>query len=324
MDLSFASPAGAFVAFAVVLPLAGLLVFERRARRVRSTLRLPQGDVRTHAPTLAALASIAFLLALAAMQPVLARATARVVRTDAQAYVVFDVSLSMAASSGRDAPTRITRAKRLAIRFRDALPEVPMAVSSFVVRSVPHLFPTSDEAVFANVVHDSVQLGIPPPTSAYKPGERATDLGSVGELGSNGYFDPQATHRLIVVFSDGESDQTFPAALAGALRGTHVKTIFVHVWAAGERIYLPHGEVDPNYEADPAGGAVLAALASATGGRTFSEHDLTGIVGAARAALGHGHSARRGMHRSQTPLAPWLVIVAALPLAATLRRKNVS
>ena len=324
MDLSFASPGGALVALAVALPLAGLVVFERRARRLRSALRLRQPERRAHVWAVGALAAVAFLLALAAMQPVLARATGRVVRTDAEAYAVFDVSLSMKASRSANSPTRLDRAKNLAIRVRDALPELPMGVSSFGVRSVPHLFPTGDEAVFANVVHDSVQLGVPPPTSAYKPGSRATDLGSVGELGSNGYFAPEATHRLVIVFSDGESDETFPAGVARALRRPHVDAIFVHVWNAGERIYLPHGHVDPGYVSDPAGGRLLAALAAATGGRTFSENDFGGIVRAARAALGSGPTSHRGVHRSRTPLAPWLVLGAAFPLGAILRRRNLS
>jgi len=323
VSLSFASPAGVLTVLALALPLGALVLFERRAQRLRGPLRLPQPPLRAHRSSVVSLAAIGVLLALAAAQPVLARETPRLIRSDAQVYVIFDVSLSMAASRGADTPTRLARAKALALRLRHALPDLPVGVASFTQRAVPHLFPTPDQAVFTGVVKESVQIWEPRPPSSFKPGVRATDLESIAELGANGYFAPEAAHRLVVVFSDGESIQAFPARIAAALgRRPTVKAIFVHVWDAAERIHLAGGRVDPNYQPDPAGGQILAELAAETNGQAFSEEDLRGIVGRARADLGQGKATPKGVHRSRTPLAPWLVLAAFLPLGAVLRRRN--
>lgn len=322
MDLSFASPTGALIALAVTLPVVALIAFESRARRLRSALRLPHPSLRSHVPSLLALVAIGLLLALAAAQPVLARVTSRHVRSDAQVYVVFDVSLSMAASSGAAAPTRLERSKRLALQLRTALPDVPVGVISFALRTVPHLFPTLDEGVFAAVVEESVQILEPPAPSGSRPGIRLTDLASIAEL-EKGYFARAATHRLVVVFTDAESERVFPESIAEAFHGPpRVRAIFVGVSEAAERIHLPGGGLDPTYRTDPTGVRLLEELAAATGGEAFSEHDLNAIVGRARADLGRGRTTPQGRNRSRTPLAPWLVLAAALPLGIVLRRRN--
>jgi hypothetical protein len=322
MDLSFVSPVGALVAFALALPVLALVAFETRARRMRAALGLPHAPPRAHVPALLALVAIGLLLALAATQPVLARVTPRLVRSDAQVYVVFDVSLSMAASPSAAEKTRLERAKRLALQLRARLPEVPVGVASFALRTVPHLFPTLDEAVFAGVVDESVQI-LEPPAPTSRPGIRVTDLASIGELPKNGYFEPEATHRLVVVFTDGESERVFAEGIAVAFRGPPVvKAIFVGVSEPDERIHLPDGGVDPGYQTDPTGVRLLEELAAATGGAAFSEHDLRAIAGRARADLGDGQVTRQGRNRSRIPLAPWLVLAAAIPLGIVLRRRN--
>jgi hypothetical protein len=323
VGLSFASSTGAVIALALVLPLGALAVFERRAQRLRASLRLPQPPLRAHWATIGSLAAIGVLLALAAAQPVLARETPLVVRADAEAYVLFDVTLSMAASASRVAPTRLERAKELALGLRDRLPELSVGVASFTQSAVPQLFPTADRAVYAGVVQESVQIWEPRPPGSFRPGTRVTDLESIAELGGNGYFAPEARHRLIVVFTDGESIKAFPERIAAGLRrGRRVKVIFIHVWDAGERIYFGDGRVDANYRPDPTGAQLLTELASETKGRVFAEDELTGIVERARAEIGGGPTTRQGVERSRTPLAPWLVLVAAIPLGSVLRRRN--
>lgn len=323
MGLSFASPTGAVVALALVLPLVAFAVFERRAQRLRASLRLPQPPLSAHRLTLLSLAAIAVLLALAAAQPVLAHETPLVVRADAEVYVVFDVTLSMAASAAAGAPTRLERAKQFALRLRDRLPELPVGVASFTQRSVPQLFPTADRAVFAGVVEESVQLWEPRPQGSFRPGTRATDLESIAELGGNGYFAPEAKQRLIVVLTDGESIQTYPQRIAeGLRRGRRVKVIFVHVWGGTEQIHLRDGGVDPSYLADSAGAQLLRELAAETEGRVFGEDDVSEVVQRTREDVGGGATRRQGVERSRTPLAPWLVLVAAIPLGGVLWRRN--
>jgi ribosomal protein S18 acetylase RimI-like enzyme len=323
MGLSFASPTGAIIALALALPLGALALFESRAHGLRASLRLPQPRLQAHLVTIVSLAAIGVLLALAAAQPVLARETPLVIRADAEAYVVFDVTLSMAASAQPGSPTRLQRAKHFALRLRDQLPELRVGVASFTQRSVPHLFPTADRAVFTGVVEESVQIWEPRPAGSFRPGTRATDLESVAELGGNGYFAPEAKKRLLVVFTDGESIEAFPERIAAGLRRGHkVKMIFVHLWGADERIHLSDGRIDPNYRSDPAGAQLLTELAAETNGRVFAEDELPAAVDRARAEIGGGPTTRQGIERSRTPLAPWLVLIAAIPLGAVLRRRN--
>jgi hypothetical protein len=323
MHVSLASPIGALTALATLLPIAALLVFERRAGRLRSMLGLAQPVARDHALSAAALVAIGLLLALAAAQPVLARTTPQRVRADAQAYVVFDNSISMVAAQPNNGPTRLDRAKRLAERLRAALPGVPVGVASFSERVLPHLFPSADPAVFRTVVNESVQISEPLSPRTFSPGERGTDLGSLVDLGANGYFAPSAARRLIVVFTDGESVTSYPGTIAAAFGGPRpIRTIFVRVWDAADRIYFSDGRTDRNYRPDPTGERVLQGLAGALDGRVYSESQLQGIIRTARDDLGHGPTTPRGDQRSRTPLAPWLVLVAALPLGAVLRRRN--
>jgi hypothetical protein len=323
MHVSLASPMGALTALATLLPVAALLLFERRARRLRSMLRLAQPVARDHARSATALVAIGMLLALAAAQPILARTTPQRVRADAQAYVVFDNSISMVAARTPAGLTRLDRAKRLAERLRAALPGIPVGVASFSERVLPHLFPSTDPAVFRTVVGESVQISEPLSPRTFSPGERGTDLGSLADLGANGYFGPSASHRLVVVLTDGESVTSYPATLAAAFGGRQpIRTIFVRVWDAADRIYFGDGRPDPNYRPDPTGERALLNLAGALNGRVYSESQFQGIIRTAHDDLGHGPAARRGAERSRTPLAPWLVLVAALPLGAVLRRRN--
>jgi hypothetical protein len=198
-----------------------------------------------------------------------------------------------------------------------------VGVTSFALRTVPHLFPTLDEGVFAAVVDESVQILEPPAPSGSRPGLRVTDLASIAELGAKGYFAQEAARRLVVVLTDGESERVFPESIASAYRGPpRVRAIFVGVSEAGEEIHLREGGIDPNYETDPTGVRLLEELAAATGGEAFSEQDLEGIVRRARADLGQGRTTPQGRNRSRTPLAPWLVLAAAVPLGIVLRRRN--
>ena len=177
--------------------------------------------------------------------------------------------------------------------------------------------------MFAGVVAESVQIWEPRPQGSFSPGTRVTDLESIAELGGNGYFAPEAKKRLIVVFTDGESIQAYPERIAeGLRRGRRVKTIFVHVWGGNERIHLADGRIDPSYRADPAGAQLLTELAAETEGRVFGEDDLPKLVRRARDDVGTGPSRHQGVERSRTALAPWLVLVAAIPLGGVLRRRN--
>lgn len=318
--LSFLTPLGALVALAVVIPIAAFFAFERRAERVRNILRLPVPPARARHWILVSITLIGAGVGIAAAQPVLTRSTPRALRTDAEVYAVFDNSRSMEASrlGGR---TRFDRAKRIAERVRAELPNVPFGVASFSIFALPHLFPVGDPAVFDAVVRDAVRIGSPPSPNVFAPNERTTDLSALSSMSSS-FFDHSATHRLVIVFTDGESNKFFPGDVAVAFHHPPVQAIFVHVWDPRERIYFPDSKEDPGYRPDPSSAGELAALAAATRGAVFSEHNVGAIVSRARADLGSGPVKHLAPEPGRTPLAPWVLGIAFVPLAFILRRRN--
>ena len=166
MSVTFLSPLGALLAFGVVVPLAALVVIARRADGVRRNLDLARRPRLTLAlPTVAAVA-VAGLLGLAAAQPVASQDTKRRVRSDAEAFIILDVSRSMLARRDPGSSSRLERAKRAAAVLRAALPAMPVGVASLTDRALPHLFPSADEDAFRATVERAVGIERPPPRSS--------------------------------------------------------------------------------------------------------------------------------------------------------------
>jgi hypothetical protein len=319
-NIAFLTPLGALVALVVVLPLVGFAAFEKRAERVRRILHLPEASGRARWLVLGSLTVIAAALGIAAAQPVLTNNASRTSRADAEAYVAIDMSKSMEAKTPSGA-SRFDRAKKIALRVRAALPDVPFGVASFASTTLPHLFPSSDPSVFAATVRDAVRIGSPPAASVYYQNRRTTDLMALSVI-PQGYFDRSAKHRLVIVFTDGETITFSPEELAFALHPSRIQVIFVRVWGGNERIYLSRGKIDPLYRPDPSGGDELTRLAATIGGAAFSEHDVGGIIAKARTDLGAGPKHRLASLPRRTPLAPWALAIAFLPLGVILRRRN--
>jgi hypothetical protein len=313
--LTFLSPSAGVVALAVALPLAALVVAERRLHVARALLGLVAPAARDRRTTVAALAAVPLLLGVAATQPVVRTQHGTRVRTDAEALYVLDISRSMLASSAPGSATRLARARRLALGMRSQLGEVPSGVATVTDRLLPDLFPTGDPATFDSTVQH-VSIEQPPPQSV---AVTATTFAALAGLGRQGYFAPTARRRLVVLLTDGESQPFSPAAVARGLRGASLLTI--QVWDADERVYGPNGRVEP-YRPDDASTSTLAGLAAAAGGRAFSEDEAAAAASAARAALGAGPTSVREARPRTTPLAPYVAAAAVFPLLVVLRRRN--
>lgn len=314
------SPLGGLLGLLGIVPLVAFALAERRRSRVTALLGLAEPGRRSRLLLAAALATVAALLGLAATQPTLVRRTARSVRSDAEAYVVFDTSRSMLAAPGRHEPDRLERARRLALALRARLPDIPFGIASMTDRVLPHLFPTPDLDAFAAAVHQSVGIERPPPLDGF--GERITTLGSLSRLGSDNFYSPAATHRLVVVFTDGET-KPFVDASVGTVLGKPpaIRPIFVRIWGADERVFLPGG-IDPNYVPDPIGAVSIPELAAVTNGVGYSSADLGRIVASARRFLGKGPATAQVEERRKLAFAPFVVLAAFLPLGFLLRRRN--
>jgi hypothetical protein len=314
--LSFLSPLGALVALAGLLPLAVFVRRERRAERVRATLRLGEPTRGAGRAVLVALIAVPVLTGVAAAQPVLDRGQARQERADAEILFVFDTTRSMYASAAPDRPTRFDRGRRIASDVRAAVPDVRAGIASLTDRTLPHLFPTIDGSTFRSTLARAIAIERPPP-SGY--GRLATDLNGLAAVGQQGYFLPGTRKRLLIVLTDGETER-LRAELPVALGRARVRTILVHVWRANESIFLT-SRPEPEYRPDPSSRQALAQYAAAVDGAVFAEDEVAAIVERVRVELGEGPTRTRSQ-RDLLALMPYAALAAAFPLALILRRRN--
>lgn len=315
--VSFLTPPAALFGLAVIVPLGAFFLTERRARQVRQVLRLASGP-RAIWPVLIALVLLPMLVAVAAAQPVVIRPESVSQRDDAQAFVLFDTSLSMQAAAGPHDPDRLTRAKALATRLERSLSDVPFGIATMTDRSLPNLMPTIDQTLFDRTVDQAVAIDSPPPSQPHQG--RATTFDAIAPMVQSNFYSQGVQRRLLVVFTDGESTKISPLLKLELQR--RVAAVFVHVWADGEHIYKPNGKVDPHYSSDPSSGSELEQMAKLTSGQMFSEHDFGRIAHAARAAVGHAQSHSSVSSYARVPLAPWFILAAIAPLAFLLWRRN--
>lgn len=318
MRISFLTPEAGLFALAALVPLAALLASERRAAAVRRAFGLRGPRRLALLPAALALALLPALVAVAAAQPVIVRDRVLTQRADAQVFFVFDTSLSMAARTGPHGPTRLARAKQEALQLERRLGDIPAGIASMTDRTLPHLLPTTDAALFERTLAQSVGIDRPPPSQLYP--ERATTVQALLTIGQARFFPPSVRHRIVVVFTDGE---TAPGSVRLTVRPEEViPPLLVHVWAPTERIYVRGGRVDPRYRPDPSSAASLGEFASLTGGRVFGEGDLSAVAGAIEAEAGKPAARQTITAASRVALAPWFVLGGVLPLGFLLYRRN--
>jgi len=320
MTLVFLTPASAAVGAAVILVLAGAALRERRNRRVRSALGLPPAERRARFGATLAGATAVLLLAAAAAQPALRTRSTLRRRTDAQAYVLVDVSKSMLASAAPGRPTRLDLARAMAKRLRAALPEVPFGIASLTNRPLPLLLPTPSQSTFDLVLERALAIENPPPSDLYAAGgRRETTFGTLGQLGTEGYFGADVRHRLVVLLTDGEGGPFDSSIIEEGLRLGHTSLLAVGLFGRADRIFLG-GSPDPNYVSDAGSRLPLSRLLAARGTRLYGPGELGAVVAAARAALGSGPTAAVATTSHARPLARWLVVAALVALALALAR----
>lgn len=314
-SLEFLTPEAALIAIAVAAPLIAALALSRRAARARALLRLPHPGRVARAAGPVALCLLAGLLAVAAAQPVVRTTKPQLARTDAEAIVAFDVSRSMLAAARADAPTRLARAKMLALRLRAALPDVPTGVAAFTDRALPHLLPSPRAAPFVATVGRTVAIEQPPPR---RTALIATTFDPLADLPSL-YFSPNVPRRLVVVFTDGESTNVDDNLLRRALRREGVETIAVIVGGADERVFDEHGTPEPEYV--PLGSQGVDRLIAAADGRAFTAAKFGAALRAAREFVGRGRKRQIATEVSSHGLARYLVFAALAPLVFVARRR---
>lgn len=316
MTITFLTPVAALIALAVVVPVGAALLVSRRAARVRRALRLPSPRLRTRAVPVVALVAAGALVGVASAQPVLERSTRFVVRSDAEVYVVVDVSRSMLARADRGSPRRIDRAASAAVEVREELGEFKVGIASLTDRVLPHLFPSANEDVFRATIEQSIGIDRPPPYERLSA--NGTTLEALGPVATRGFFSPAVERRLLVVVTDGETRPLNEGAVAASLaRPPGIQTVFVHVWGPGERVFV-QGIAAPDYAPDPTSRGSLDRLARATRGAVYTEDEVGAATRKARSLLGSGPTVVQRDRREREPLAPLAAAAAFLPLALLL------
>jgi hypothetical protein len=320
VTLNFLTPLGALVAVLAILPFAGLFVSERRSRRARDVLRLAGPTARSRIPVVVALALVPALLGLALAQPVLRSSEKHLVRTDAQAWYIVDISRSMHASTRAGGTTRFDRALRAALRMRLGLPELASGIATMTDRVLPDLFPTPNEQVFTATLEDALAIDEPPPRGF---SERATTFAALDTLEGTNFFNPGIRHRLAIVFTDGETADYDRHELRAALRqGPQTSFVIVHLSRPGERVW--NGDLPVrSYRADPRSKQMATELASVVGGREFDEGQVGQAIRAAKQMVGKGPLVQRGEGLRVVALSRWFALAALVPLAFLLWRRNV-
>jgi hypothetical protein len=320
VEIRLITPLGALFALTAVVPLSVFLLRSRRLASIRRMLGLPEPTLRSRLPMLLALAAVPALLGMAAAQPVVETTRTAPERTDAQAFVVVDVSRSMLAAGGPGAATRFERARDVALELRDSVPEVPFGVASITDRVLPHLFPTTDDALYVSTLRRALDIERPPPGAFYLT--HATNLNSLRALPEKGYFPASAKKRVLVVLTDGETQALEPGLDEAFRRRPRVETVLVHVSRPNERIYET-GIAEGGYRTDPGSAASLDRTAALVRGRVFEEGDTAGVTAAVRELVGEGPTVNRRQETGRLGLMPFLTALALVPFAFVLLRRNV-
>jgi hypothetical protein len=152
-------------------------------------------------------------------------------------------------------------------------------------------------------------------------GVLATSLGALGALGTQNFFEPTAKRRVVVVLTDGEGLTFDPGAVAHDLaKGPGIRLVVVHVWNAAEKVYKPDGSPEPAYVTRPQSNDAIASLVLAAGGAKFDEGSLGSAVSAVQAAASNGPTRVEGRTERTKTLAPYVALLALLPLLLVLPR----
>jgi hypothetical protein len=296
-----------------------VLSAENRSRRVARALGLvPRGPL-AGAGAIAAIAASGTLIGVAAAQPVLSTVGVREGRTDVEAIFIFDISRSMLARQTPGGPTRFRRATEAGKELRARIPTVPVGISSITDRLLPHLFPTTSANVFTSTLDRAMGVERPPPDRSGRG--RVTALGALQGLVPGNFYGPKAKRRIAVVFSDAETVPVDIGSLRGRLLGK-ADVVFVRLWSASDRVYLPDGQIERQYRPDLDSGDYLAGLAEAIEADVFDEDELEEVAGRVQALAGEGPTGPEGEELESRPLAAYVAGVAFLPILLLLARRN--
>jgi hypothetical protein len=304
------SPWAALVGLAFILPLAALVLRERRDARLRAVLGLLAPTRRLRLLRALGIAVAGLLVAAAAAQPTLRDTGGAQMRSDVELYLAFDVSRSMGATASPGARNRLDRSLALARRLHGGLQDVPTGVATLTTRMLPLLFPIMDGRGVPAVLGGSVALMQPPPTALTTP--RASQVGAITLAAHRTYFSRSARRRALVVFSDLDSDEFGLSGTLTTLRRARIEPFVVRVAAPGDRLFASDGRPDAYRSTS----TLAVSQLRGAGWHAYEESQLERLARDVQQFLGTGPTRRSGVVESQRPLASVLGLAALAAVAA--------
>lgn len=323
-DLSFLTPLGGTFAVLALLPLAVFADRDRRIAQIRTALGLASPSGASRAATAGSLALVPVLLGLAASQPVIESSRTRAERTDAEAYVVLDVSRSMFASAARGSPTRLDRAREVTGTLQRSLPEIRFGLAGFNETVLPYVLPTTDARVIDATLADSLAIedGSLPPLSAFFNAELTTSFGALAAIPRANFFSPSAEKRAVVVLTDGEITEAYAGLARPFRRRPRTHVVAVRLWDEGERIYTT-GVADAGYVPDARLTARLEPAIELVGGKVYAEGDIDQVRSELERFFGSGPTQARRLGGDRFALMPYVTLAAFFPLGFLVWRRSV-
>ena len=234
-DLVFLTPRAALVGLAFVAPLVALAIRARSGVPGPLDPRAPP----SRAPRLLArpvgLVALAALVAATAAQPMV-RDTDSTTRALGRRALPHLRRQPLDARGGRaGGRVRLERARALGRNVHAAVPDVPTGVATLTNRMMPLLFPTGDARGVTAVIDHSLRIMQPQPVAL--TAARASSLAALSLAADRSYFNPSSRKRVLVVFSDLDSDFFSLDGTLRLLRQHRIEPFLVRVAAPGERVF---------------------------------------------------------------------------------------
>ena len=271
--MSFAAPLGLLGLLALPLLAAWYARRERGRRAAAAAFAAPalhpsvapvRPGWRRHAPTLAFALALAILV-VAAAKP---QRTVAVPVERASIMLVTDVSGSMTATDVQ--PNRLVAAQRAAHRFVAGIPaRVNVGVLAFNARPSVLQSPTRDRQAVETAIDRMT------PHGGTATGEAIAAATRLLHNAPAGHRPPPAA---VVLLSDGASTRgRDPVAAARQARALHIPIYTVVLGTDQGTITVPGGGGRTQTRRVPPDPKSLAAVADASGGRTFSARTAAGL-----------------------------------------------
>lgn len=309
MTITLAAPLAALAGLAGLVPLAVMLLRERRTAALRAELGLAGPLPRARLVRPAAVVCAFALLGIAAARPSILTQQQRLVRADAQVFFAIDNSRSMLAAPAAQRAPRYRRALLFAQRLHDALPGLEAGIGSLNNRLLPYLFPTADTRAFDTVLAGSYGIERPPP--APDVDHWVTTFDQLARPGLRELFSPNVGKRLLVVLTDGEIRPFDTRGVLRSVRRQGVTPIVVRFWHPNERIFRPDGKPESYHATRPNELRVLRGA----GWPAYPESSFRAVVDAVRRVVGPGRLEEAGVEQGRTSIAVVFVAVAVSLLA---------